>query len=112
MSNITNNAVRAQLPPAEMIAHFGGYQPTCQKCQSQLIVHDMQIHLKERPVNSRFPREEGEYPLIFNRLDLSTYCENCQRPSALIVMPTADDGELEYYYDGYLESVDPVGDLE
>ena len=105
MTYITNKAVRAQLPPAEMIAHFGGYQPTCQRCRSHLIVHDMQIHLREEPENPRFLREDGEPPLIFNRLDLSTYCQKCKEPSALIVMPTAEDGELEYYYDGYLAEI-------
>jgi hypothetical protein len=99
MSYMTNRAVRAQLPPAEMVAFFGSYHPTCPRCQSRLDVHDIQIHLAEEPENTRFPKDADEPSLCYNRMDLALRCPACSEHVHLIVMPTAEDGALDYYYD-------------
>ena len=99
MSHMTNRAIRAQLPPAEMAAFFGSYYPTCPRCQSRLDVHDIQIHLAALPRDPRFPIDVDEPPLSYNRMDLCMRCPTCSEHVHLIVMPTAEDGALDYYYD-------------
>lgn len=99
MSSSTNRAVRSVLPPAEMIAHFDGYRPTCRKCRAFLTVYDMQIHLETEPADPRFPKDGDGPELRYNRVDLSMRCNKCDEPSELIIMPADEEGKLDYYHD-------------
>ena len=99
MSFFTNKAARSQLPPVEMTAHFGSHSPTCRKCRSNLVIHDIQIYLGEEVVDPRFPKDDGDPPLRHNRVDLSMYCRKCNAPSNLIVMPADENGTLDYYHE-------------
>jgi hypothetical protein len=108
MSLMSNRAIRTTLPPAETVAYYGSYYPTCPQCQSMMTVHDIQIHLAEEPQNPRFPRDADEPPLRYNRLDLPMYCKQCGTHAHLIVMPTADNGELDYFYDVLTRREDTV----